>query len=223
MQSTTYRLHPLLAAAAVSVIVFSAVGAATLTGLIPSSKSQESPLELPKEVVQPIAPAISHPVQKPAAPKPVARRAPPKPVETPVYKEFSEIAQASPAPAASPTPVLTEAPKPQAQPGQLAVVESVREVKDPGDAKGVGAIGGGVVGGVLGNKLGKGNRIATVLGAVGGAFAGHQVERHARAEKRWETAVRLEDGSVRTISSETQPAWRAGERVRLLDGKLAPA
>lgn len=200
MQSTASRLHPLLAAAAVSVIVLSAVGAATLTGLIPSSKGQESVLELPKEVIRPIAPAISHPVRKTAARKPA---------EPVVYREFTEA------------PVVAQTQKPQSLPGQLAIVESVREVKDPGDAKGVGAIAGGVVGGVLGNKLGK-NRIITVLGAAGGAFAGHQVEKRVRAEKRWETAVRLDDGSQRTISSEAQPSWRAGERVRLLDGKLLP-
>lgn len=212
MQSTTSRLHPLLAAAAISVIVASALAAATLTGLIPLSKSQESALELPKEVVKPIAPAISHPVAKPAA-----RKAAPKRAEPVVYREFTE------APVVARAPAVVEAPKPQPLPGQLAVVESVREVSDPGEAKGLGAIGGGVVGGVLGNKLGKGNRIGTVLGAVGGAFAGHQIERHARAEKRWETAVRLDDGSLRTVSSDVQPAWRAGERVRLLDGKLLPA
>ena len=203
MQSTASRLHPLLAAAAVSVIVLSALGAATLTGLIASSKGQESVLELPKDMVKPIAPAISHPVRKTAARTPV------------VYREFAE------APRVTQAPAVTEAPKPQPPLGQLAIVESVREVKDPGDAKGVGAIAGGVVGGVLGNKLGK-NRIVTVLGAAGGAFAGHQVEKRVRAEKRWETAVRLDDGSQRTISSEAQPSWRAGERVRLLDGKLLP-
>jgi outer membrane lipoprotein SlyB len=193
------RLHPLLAAAAVSLMVLSAVGAATLTGLIPSSKSQESALELPKEVVKPIAPAISHPVRKTAARKPAKSQA--EPIAAPV--------------------VVAESARPQPQLGQLATVESVREVKEAGDAKGVGAIAGGVVGGVLGNKLGK-NRIVTVLGAAGGAFAGHQIEKQVRAEKRWETVVRLDDGSQRTISSEAQPAWRVGERVRLLDGKLAP-
>ena len=211
------RLHPLLAATAVSLIVLSAVGAATLTGLIPSSKSQESALELPKEVVKPIAPAISHPVRKTAARKPVKTQ--PEPV---AYREFAEAPQATQPPAAIPAPVVVaESAKPQPQLGQLATVESVREVKEAGDAKGVGAIAGGVVGGVLGNKLGK-NRIVTVLGAAGGAFAGHQIEKQVRAEKRWETAVRLDDGSQRTISTEAQPAWRAGERVRLLDGKLSP-
>ena len=213
MQSTASRLHPLLAAAAVSVIVLSAVGAATLTGLIPSSKGQESVLELPKEVIKPIAPAISHPVRK------ISARKTAKPV---VFREFTEAPVVAQVPAATPAPILTETPKPQPLPGQLAIVESVREMKDPGDAKGVGAVAGGVVGGVLGNKLGKGNRIGTVMGALGGAFGGHQIEKHARGETRWETAVRLDDGTQRTISSDVQPAWRAGERVRLLDGKLLP-
>ena len=223
MQATNTRLHPLLAIAAVSVSILSGVGVASLTGLVPLSRSQESPLQIPSEVIKPIEPAISHPVTKPAAPKPVARRVAPKPVEPIAYREFSDIVAPTPAPVVAQAPVLTETPKPQPLPGHLAVVESVREVKEPGDAKGVGAIAGGVVGGVLGNKLGKGKGLVTVLGAAGGAFAGHQVEKRVRAEKRWEIGVRLDDGSQRTLSSETEPAWRAGDRVRLLNDKLQPA
>ena len=127
---------------------------------------------------------------------------------------------------AAPKPVARQtapAPKPQVLPGPLAVVESVREVKEPGDAKGVGAVAGGVVGGVLGNKLGKGKGLVTILGAAGGAFAGHQIEKQARADERWEIGVRLDDGSQRTLSSDTEPAWRVGDRVRILDDKLQPA
>lgn len=213
MQSTTTRLHPLLAAAAISVTVLSAVGVATMTGFIPVSKGQEqsavqSAAELPKE----IAPAITHPAPKP---KPVMRKSTPRPVE-PIYREFAE------APVVRPAPVI-EAPKPAPRPGQLAIVESVREVKEAGDAKGVGAIGGGVLGGVVGNKLGKGKALFTVLGAAGGAVAGHQIEKQVRAEKRWEIGVRLDNGTQQTISSEVEPTWRPGERVRLLDGRLLPA
>ena len=181
MQATNSRLHPLLAIAAVSVSIRSGVGVASLTGLVPVSRGQENPLQIPSEVIKPLAPAISHPVTKPAT------------------------------------------PKPQVLPGQLAVVESVREVKEPGDAKGVGAVAGGVVGGVLGNKLGKGKGLVTILGAAGGAFAGHQIEQQARADKRWEIGLRLDDGSQRTLSSGTEPAWRAGDRVRIVDDKLQPA
>ena len=186
MQTTTTRMHPLLAAAAVSLIVLSGVGVAALTGMIPVTKSQDSALEMSKDIANPIAPPISHPI--PAASRPQAR--------------------------------LVEAPKPQIPLGQLATVESVREVKEPGDAKGMGAIAGGVVGGVLGNKLGKGKGLATVLGAAGGAFAGHQIEKQVRADKRWEIALRMEDGSLRTLPSEVEPAWRAGDRVRIVEDRL---
>jgi len=191
MQTTTSRLHPLLTIAAISVTVLAAIGVASLTGMIPSSKGQDNVLELPKDVAKPLEPAISHP--------------------------FTEAPRVAEAPA-----VVQETPKPQLPVGQLAVVESVREVKEPGDAKGVGAVAGGVVGGVLGNKLGKGKGLVTILGAAGGAFAGHQIEKQARAEKRWEIAVRLDDGSQRTLSSEVEPAWRAGDRVRLVVDKLQP-
>lgn len=212
MQATNNRLHPLLAVAAVSLSVLCGVGVASLTGLVPVSKGQDHSIQLPSEVIKPLEPAISHPVTKPAAPKPAAQKTAPKPVAPLAYPEFVETPQQS-----------VEAPKPQPLPGQLAVVESVREVKEPGDAKGVGAIAGGVVGGVLGNKLGKGKGLVTILGAAGGAFAGHQIEKQARADKRWEIALRLDDGSQRTLSSEAEPAWRAGDRVRIVDDRLQPA
>jgi len=209
--TTASRLHPLLAVAAISVTILSAVGVATMTGLIPASKGQKQvTVDLPKEV----APAISHPATP--APKPALRKAAaaPRPLESPIYQPAPPVAQA---------PVVVEVPKPQPLPGQLATVESVREVREAGDAKGVGAVGGGVVGGVVGNRLGKGKTLFTVLGAAGGALAGHQIEKHVRGEKRWEIGVRLDDGTQRTVASDVEPTWRAGERVRLLDGKLLPA
>ena len=57
----TTRLHPLLTAAAISITVFSAVGVAALTGLVPASigsAKTEPVLEVPK----PVEPAITHPV-----------------------------------------------------------------------------------------------------------------------------------------------------------------
>jgi outer membrane lipoprotein SlyB len=222
MESNTSRLNPLLTVAAISVTVLCAAGVAALTGMIPASKGQENALQLPKEVVKPIEPAISHPVANPAVRKPVVRKVTPQPAEPAVYREFSEAPRVAEAPAVTEAPRVAEAPKPQLPVGQLAVVESVREVKEPGDAKGVGAIAGGVLGGVVGNKLGKGKGLVTILGAAGGAFAGHQVEKHARADKHWEIAVRFDDGSRRTLSSDVQPSWHAGERVRLVNDKLQP-
>jgi len=202
MQTAQIRTNPLLTVAAISVIVLSAVGVAALTGMIPASKGQENVLELPKEVAKPIEPAITH------APAP-SRRAARKVSESPKLAEAPQV-----------VPQVVQPAKPVLPVGDVGVVESVREVKEAGEAKGVGAIAGGVVGGVLGNKLGKGKALGTLLGAAGGAFAGHQVEKHVRADKHWEIAVRLDDGGQRTLTSDAEPAWHAGDRVRIVDGKL---
>ncbi|HEX9396794.1 MAG TPA: glycine zipper 2TM domain-containing protein [Burkholderiales bacterium] len=111
------------------------------------------------------------------------------------------------------------------QPGTTGVVESVREVAVPGEAKGGGAVTGGILGGLLGSQFGSGGgrKLLTVLGAAGGAVAGHNIEKDATATKRWEISVRLDDGSTKTLSSDVQPVWHAGDRVRYLDGRLQPA
>lgn len=80
MEKTNTRLHPLLTAAAISITVFSAVGVASLTGLMPQSLGSQQPEE---EVVQRVAPPAATPklaeapktIQTPKvieAPKPAA-------------------------------------------------------------------------------------------------------------------------------------------------------
>jgi len=129
------------------------------------------------------------------------------------------------------TPVHTEpvvlAQAPEAAPvrrscAECGAVESVREIKQQGEGSGLGAVAGGVLGGLLGHQIGKGrgNTVATVAGAVGGAVAGHQVERTVKSVSRHEITVRMDDGSLRTVSVEGAAVWRTGERVRVVDGKL---
>ena len=220
---TTARLHPLLTAAAISVTAFSAVGVATLTGLVPpsvGSQKEETSLQIPQEVAKPIEPAITHPVAQPAPkvvkakPKPVARPVSPVPVTYNDYAPEPRLAQ-------------VEAPKPIAQPGYLATVQAVREVKEPGQHTALGPIAGGIAGAVIGDQIGKGKgttrKVLTVLGAAGGAFAGREIEKQARATSHWEVDVRRDDGAYETVRSEVAPAWQPGERVRLLDGRLQPA
>ncbi len=113
------------------------------------------------------------------------------------------------------------------QPGHLATVQAVREVKDPGQHTALGPIAGGIAGAVIGDQIGKGKgttrKVLTVLGAAGGAFAGREIEKQARATSHWEVDVRRDDGAYETVRSEVAPAWQPGERVRLLDGRLQPA
>lgn len=42
----------------------------------------------------------------------------------------------------------------------------------------------------------------------------------ARAVKRYQIQVRMSDGSVKTLTYGTAPAWKAGDRVRLQNGRL---
>jgi len=213
METSTRRLHPLLTAAAVSVTVFSAVGVAAIAGLIPHSKGQAkeethvATVEAPAVKSEPAAPAAPAPAPKPVK-KHVVRHAPPVPPAQPV-----QVAQA---------PQVIAAPTPVQKPGNYGVVESVREVELKGDAKGVGAVGGGVAGAVLGHNIGDHNKLVTVLGAAGGALLGNQIEKTVRKEKAWEMTVRYDDGSTQSFQTKEAPFWHQGDRVRLYEGKLQP-
>jgi len=48
------------------------------------------------------------------------------------------------------------------------------------------------------------------------------VERSGPSHKRYEVSVRLPDGSVKTMASDTPPAWKSGDKVRVANGKLEP-
>ena len=95
------------------------------------------------------------------------------------------------------------------------VVESVQAVQQKGEGSGIGVAGGALAGGLLGHQVGGGNgkTALTVLGAVGGAFAGNEVEKRVRATTVYDVKVRMEDGSVRTIR-HAEPVT-AGTRVQV--------
>jgi outer membrane lipoprotein SlyB len=101
------------------------------------------------------------------------------------------------------------------------VVESVRYVEKKGEGSGAGLIAGGVVGGVLGHQIGsgRGNTAATILGAGAGAYAGSQIEKNVKKKTYWVVSVRLDDGSKQSITSGAKPAFKQGDRVKILDGK----
>lgn len=96
---------------------------------------------------------------------------------------------------------------------RCGVVEGVRAVQQKGAGTGVGAVAGGVAGAAVGNQFGGGNGRAamTVLGAIGGGMAGHEIEKRARSETVYEVRVRMDDGSLRTLTQKTAPA--PGARV----------
>jgi len=207
---TKTRLHPLLTAAAVSLTVFSAVGVAALTGVLPTSRGSSEPVIAP-EVQKPIEHAVTMPA--PAAPAV-------KPKPRPVARAVAPRAPA-PAPVAQ-AEAVKPAPLPAQLPGLGGVVEAVKEVEQAPDNTIAGPVAGGVVGAIAGHQIGGGRTrtIATAVGAGAGILAGRAIEKHVRSEKTWETSVRLEDGSTQTFKSEAQPAWHAGQKVRVLEGRI---
>ena len=225
MDTNTKKLHPLLTLAAVAVTVFSAVGVAAITGLIPHSKGSVAE-PTPVAAVQAPAP-ITEPAPAPApeavpAPQPVKKHAAAKPKPAQHVAAAEVPALTPPPPPVAQAPQVVETPKPVVKPGVLGTVAAVREVEQKGDAKGVGAVGGGLAGAVLGHNIGDHNKLVTVLGAAGGAFVGNQVEKQARATKHWELTVRYDDGTTQTFNSDAQPFWHQGDRVRLFEGRLQP-
>jgi outer membrane lipoprotein SlyB len=99
-------------------------------------------------------------------------------------------------------------------------VQAVRLVEEKGKSSGVGAVAGGVVGGVLGHQIGsgRGNTVATVAGAAGGAYVGNKVEQNRNTKAYWTVTLKMDGGNTRTFTYSTQPTVREGDRVKLVDG-----
>jgi outer membrane lipoprotein SlyB len=241
--TTTRRMHPLTAIAAVSVTLFSLAGIGAITGLIPTSHSQnvqvqaakpaEEPLKLAAaaqaaETVTPSAVTGPKPADKPVVHKAAARHA--KPAENatrPAEESAKTVKDEAPVRVAQNDPAPRYEPVPRAEPVKplcydCGVIESVREIEKKGEGSGLGAAVGGVAGGVLGHQTGggRGRDVMTVLGAIGGAVAGHQVEKNVKKVKSYDIAIRFEDGSSRLITQDNPPAWRPGDKVRFVNGVI---
>jgi len=101
-------------------------------------------------------------------------------------------------------------------------IDSVRITEKAGEGSAVGLIAGGLLGGLVGHQIGqgRGNTAATIVGAAGGAYAGHQVEKNAKRTLHYDVTVRMDDGTLRTIGYDVEPAFRSGDKVRFIDGRL---
>lgn len=115
-------------------------------------------------------------------------------------------ARVSTSPVAAPARAMQVRAPVAARCTDCGTVVSVAAVQRAAQPVGIGAVAGGVVGGVLGNQVGggSGRAVATVLGAVGGGWAGHEVEKRVRQTTQYVVRVRMDDGSVRTLE-QSQP------------------
>lgn len=235
-------LHPALMIAAASVTALSLAGVGVLTGVIPFNHKSVDPVAQASALAAPVAavPPAAAPAAVPTAPTPsiavnisnsptpastVAKASTPKPVKVARTHEPADIDvyryDRPPVPMRTASPVYTPPPAP-AICRDCGTIEAVREITREGEGSGIGAVAGGVLGGVLGNQVGngRGRDVATVLGALGGAVAGHKVEKSQKSATQYEVSVRFEDGTSRVFSQDTPPAWRSGDRVKVENGLL---
>ena len=142
LKQMSKRIHPLLAAAAVSVIIVSALGAAALTGVLPSTHALNTPVaavgETPPSAVQ-------------------------APVHAPQGKQPSKVVQHAQAEPSAQTPANQPA-KPVAQNSAIGIgVGAVGggllgNQVGSGDGKTLATIAGAVGGGYVGNEIAKKNQ-----------------------------------------------------------------
>lgn len=199
--TTTNRIHPLMAAAAASVILVSLTGAAAITGLLPTSKgaaepampvAAAAPYALPQAGVQPGYPAgyVAQAGQVPVAAQPQQL----VPAMVPAMVPAQQVAYAQPAVQPQPQPTVIVKEKPV-----VKVVEKTRVVhaapqpvryeeprySQPAPAAQPNYVGigtGAVIGGLIGNQIGGGNgkKLATVAGVIGGGIIGNEVANRNR-------------------------------------------
>lgn len=100
------------------------------------------------------------------------------------------------------------------------VIEAIRVIEIRERASGLGAFAGGAAGALIGNSLGRGNgnTVMTVVGAAGGALAGNEIEKNIKRNHAYRVTVRMNDGSVRSVSQSSPPAFAVGDRVRVING-----
>lgn len=222
---TANRMHPLVAGAAISVMLVSLTGAAAMTGLLPNSHGSiaaasgntvSGSIGAAAAASSPAALLQGEPdrAQADGAPphahaRPVAGSDGP-PSTAQAASQSGKAAQAS---AVAQAPAICKS---------CGRVESIQVIRQAAPPSGVGMVAGAVLGGVLGNQIGDGSgrKIATVAGAVGGGYAGNEVEKRTRASTSYHVRVRMENGVVRTFPFAEQPAWSAGDRVRIVKGQL---
>jgi outer membrane lipoprotein SlyB len=209
---TKKSLHPLIATAAVSVILLSLVGVAAMTGLLPGSKDEvKQETDTSSLVVDPTKDIVIG-------------------ANTGASAQSTALKNVSPnkSVSISQTEKVRDEVKVVARPKksicqECGVVESVNSYEQKAEkGSGVGAVAGAVLGGVIGNQVGGGNgrKLATVAGAVGGGYAGNEIEKSRNTHTVYEVVVKMENGDVRTFKPSNKPDWRSGDRVRLTDGRL---
>ncbi|MHB1292568.1 MAG: outer membrane lipoprotein [Sulfuricella sp.] len=76
---------------------------------------------------------------------------------------------------------------------------------------------------MLGHQVGggTGKDVATVAGVVGGAMAGHQIEKSNKPQDAYRIRVRLDNGGYQTVTQQSINDMRVGDRVRIENDRVS--
>lgn len=105
---------------------------------------------------------------------------------------------------------------------ESGVVESLEMYRGgSGGPVGLGAIIGGVAGGIIGHQFGggHGNTASTIVGALGGAAVGNEIEK-SNASDRYRVIVRLDSGGTIAFDQVGEGELRVGDRVRIVNRRV---
>jgi outer membrane lipoprotein SlyB len=223
------RIHPLIAAAAVAVILVSGTGIAAIAGWLPTSRAVSAPPEQSASAAMLSAQTASAPVT--AAPATNIARSESNDVATEARRHH-HVVKVTPtqAPAYNGNGAYENAgayngaaPRAAAYDPNAGEVVAVNAVQAPEPTTGIGAVGGAIAGGLLGTQIGngRGRTLATIAGAVGGGLAGNGIEHEVRKTTTYQVQVRMQDGSYRNFNYPTPPSFQPGEHVRIVGDSLA--
>lgn len=205
--TTASRIHPLMAAAALSVITVSGVGTAAIAGLLPNSHAQPAPVIAAASPAQQLQDAqrllaaqqalaaqqqlasqslAAQPLAaQPLAAQPVAAQ----PLAAPANTQVAQAPQVEHKPrvrhvAPRPTRVVyRDAPQRAHHYSSSPSYQAQAPAPQPRQPNYLGIGTGAVIGGLLGHQVGGGNgkKLATVAGIIGGGYLGNEIaNRNAR-------------------------------------------
>lgn len=210
MSTSTRKTHPMVLIAATALTVFSILGSAMITGLIPSAHSEKTDDATKLELNNTETPDKAKLGEDTHVEK------------NTVSGKVSQSGQTANTNAAN---VTSNATNEVASCQDCGKIISIKRVTTDGEATGLGAVAGGVTGGVIGNQIGKGqgNVLMTVLGVGGGAYAGHTIEKKINADTAYVIKVKMDNGDYKTVRQHHEPAFAIGDAVKVKNGSLTSA
>ena len=99
---------------------------------------------------------------------------------------------------------------------ECARVIAVSVTEKEGEGSALGLLGGGAAGALLGHQVGSGTgrTLATVAGALGGAYAGKKIEEKVKTHKVWIVSVQYDEGGRGNFEFDRDPGLKVGDAVR---------